>query len=63
VMRFGVGDAFIEQPGVHLVIGLESQGAGRHSNGHVVRKDVDAFDDSSTLDGGTDRTGDISLAK
>src|SRR5215471_4921648 len=25
VMRFGVGDAFIEQPGVHLVIGLEPQ--------------------------------------
>jgi hypothetical protein len=24
-MRFGVGDAFIEQPGVHLVIGLEPQ--------------------------------------
>jgi hypothetical protein len=25
VMRFGVGDAFIEQPGVHLVKGLEPQ--------------------------------------
>src|SRR6266550_801175 len=24
-MRFGVGDAFIEQPGVHLVVGLEPQ--------------------------------------
>src|SRR5262249_57434439 len=25
VMRFGVSDAFIEQPSVHLVIGLEAQ--------------------------------------
>jgi hypothetical protein len=25
VMRFGVGDALIEQPGVHLVVGLEPQ--------------------------------------
>ena len=24
-MRLGVGDAFIQKPGVHLVIGLESQ--------------------------------------
>src|SRR5438105_12228173 len=24
-MRLGVGDAFIEQPGVHLVVGLEPQ--------------------------------------
>ena len=25
MMRLGVGDAFIEQPGVHLVVGLEPQ--------------------------------------